>query len=119
MNYTNIVENLVYGAQAVGVGSRFVTSEEAGHKQALFSAGHGDVVRTLIYTGRPLRVRRTPYVDDWEKNCDRDQGAHVKGYHPEPARSREAPREVRPGAHVPFGQHRRSYRRYFACTDYR
>jgi NAD(P)H-dependent flavin oxidoreductase YrpB (nitropropane dioxygenase family) len=67
-----LAANLIYGAQAVWVGTRFVASEEAGaskaHKQALLSAGHGDVVRTLIYTGRPLRVRRTPYVDDWEKN---------------------------------------------------
>ena len=64
--------NLVYGAQAVWVGTRFVASEEAGatraHKAALLSADHGDVVRTLIYTGRPLRVRKTPYVEDWEQN---------------------------------------------------
>lgn len=26
------------------------------------------VVRTVIYTGRPLSVGRTAYVDDWEKN---------------------------------------------------
>lgn len=26
------------------------------------------VTRTVIYTGRPLSVGRTPYVDDWEKN---------------------------------------------------
>jgi NAD(P)H-dependent flavin oxidoreductase YrpB (nitropropane dioxygenase family) len=26
------------------------------------------VTRTLIYTGRPLSVGRTAYVDDWEKN---------------------------------------------------
>ena len=67
-----LAANLVYGAQAVWVGTRFVASEEAGatraHKDALLSAGHGDVVRTLIYTGRPMRVRRTPYVDDWEHN---------------------------------------------------
>jgi len=25
-------------------------------------------VRTVIYTGRPLSVARTPYIDDWEKN---------------------------------------------------
>jgi NAD(P)H-dependent flavin oxidoreductase YrpB (nitropropane dioxygenase family) len=67
-----LAANLVYGAQGVWVGTRFVASEEAGatkaHKQAVLSADHGDVVRTLIYTGRPLRVRRTPYVDDWEMN---------------------------------------------------
>jgi NAD(P)H-dependent flavin oxidoreductase YrpB (nitropropane dioxygenase family) len=67
-----LAANLVYGAEAVWVGTRFVASNEAGatraHKQALLSADHGDVVRTLIYTGRPMRVRRTPYVDDWERN---------------------------------------------------
>jgi len=67
-----LAANLVYGAQAVWVGTRFVASEEAGatraHKAALLSADHGDVARTVIYTGRPLRVRRTPYVDDWEHN---------------------------------------------------
>lgn len=63
---------LSYGAAGVWVGTRFVASEEAGappkHKQELVSAGYDDTVRTLIYSGRPLSVRRTPYVDDWEKN---------------------------------------------------
>ena len=27
-----------------------------------------DTVRTLIYTGRPLRVIRTPFINDWEEN---------------------------------------------------
>ena len=67
-----LAANLVYGAQAVWVGTRFIASEEAGapraHKAAIVSADHGDMVRTTIYTGRPIRVRRTPYVDDWERN---------------------------------------------------
>lgn len=32
------------------------------------AAGHEDIARTLIYTGRPLRVFKTPYVADWEEN---------------------------------------------------
>ena len=32
------------------------------------AAGHEDITRTLIYTGRPLRVYKTPYVADWEDN---------------------------------------------------
>lgn len=27
-----------------------------------------DTVRTLIFTGRPLRVIRTPFINDWEEN---------------------------------------------------
>ena len=64
-----LAANLSWGAEAVWVGTRFVASAEAGapkaHKDALLSAGYEDAVTTLIYTGRPLRVRRTPYVDDW------------------------------------------------------
>ncbi|PSR78263.1 hypothetical protein PHLCEN_2v7459 [Hermanssonia centrifuga] len=68
----SLAANLAWGAQAVWVGTRFVASEEASapkaHKDALLSAGYEDAVTTLIYSGRPLRVRRTPYVDDWNNN---------------------------------------------------
>jgi len=64
-----LAANLAWGAQAVWVGTRFVACEEAGapptHKKAIVDAGHDDFARTLIYTGRPLRVIRNPYVDDW------------------------------------------------------
>jgi len=68
----SLAANLSWGAQGVWVGTRFVASTEASapkaHKDALLSAGYEDAVTTLIYTGRPLRVRRTPYVDDWNNN---------------------------------------------------
>ncbi|KAH7915251.1 2-nitropropane dioxygenase [Hygrophoropsis aurantiaca] len=67
-----LAANLAWGAQAVWLGTRFVASTEAAapkaHKDALLSAGFEDAITTLIYTGRPLRVRRTPYVDDWNNN---------------------------------------------------
>ena len=54
------------------VGTRFVASVEAGapkrHKDLVVSAGYDDTVRTLIYSGRPLQVRKTDYVKDWEEN---------------------------------------------------
>lgn len=59
------------GAVGVWVGTRFVASEEAGcsraHKDAVVSAGWEDTVRTLVVSGRPLRVRRNEYVADWER----------------------------------------------------
>jgi len=61
---------LSYGAAGVWVGTRFVASEEAGappiHKQLVVSAGYDDTARTLIYSGRPMSVRKTPYVASWE-----------------------------------------------------
>ncbi len=60
---------LSYGASGVWVGTRFVASEEAGapkiHKELVLSAGYDDITRTLIYSGRPMHVRKTPYVASW------------------------------------------------------
>ncbi|KAH7166519.1 2-nitropropane dioxygenase [Dactylonectria macrodidyma] len=61
---------LMMGASAVWVGTRFVLTDEAGaleaHKKALKSAGHDDIARTIIYTGRPMRVRKNEYIEKWE-----------------------------------------------------
>ncbi|KAK0629979.1 2-nitropropane dioxygenase [Bombardia bombarda] len=61
---------LMMGAGAVWVGTRFVLSEEAGasqtHKEAVRTASFDDTIRTLIFTGRPLRVRKNPYIVNWE-----------------------------------------------------
>ncbi|KAL2024514.1 hypothetical protein VTK56DRAFT_7557 [Thermocarpiscus australiensis] len=62
---------LMMGASAVWVGTRFVLSEEAGapeaHKEAVRTAGFDDTIRTLVFTGRPLRVRKNPYIMNWEE----------------------------------------------------
>lgn len=61
---------LMMGASAVWVGTRFILTNEAGapkaHKDAVQTAGHDDNVRTVIFTGRPMRVRNNPYIDNWE-----------------------------------------------------
>ncbi|KIY67807.1 2-nitropropane dioxygenase [Cylindrobasidium torrendii FP15055 ss-10] len=65
-----LAASLAYGASGVWVGTRFVASVEAGappkHKEAIVNAGYDDTVRTIIYTGRPLSVIKTPYIVDWE-----------------------------------------------------
>lgn len=46
--------------------------QEAGapraHQEAVRTAGFDDNVRTIIFTGRPLRVRNNPYIKNWEEN---------------------------------------------------
>ena len=37
-------------------------------KTAVQSAGFDDNVRTIIFTGRPLRVRNNEYIRNWEEN---------------------------------------------------
>ncbi|KAG8799139.1 hypothetical protein FRC19_000021 [Serendipita sp. 401] len=63
---------LAYGASGVWVGTRFVASVEAGapkkHKEEIVKAGIDGTARTLIFTGRPLRVIKSDYVVDWNEN---------------------------------------------------
>ena len=77
---------LCQGAVGVWVGTRFVASEEAGcsalHKEAVVSAGFGDTVRTLVVSGRPLRVRRNAYVDQWEGRVEEVRTLVEKGVVP-------------------------------------
>jgi len=71
-NGQSLAAALMLGASAVWIGTRFVLSEEAGapkaHQEAVRTSGFDDNVRTIIFTGRPLRVRKNPYIADWEEN---------------------------------------------------
>lgn len=66
-----LASSLMQGAQGVWVGTRFVASEEAGcsnlHKEAVVSARFEDTLRTLVVSGRPLRVRMNDYIARWEQ----------------------------------------------------
>jgi len=68
--------SLCFGAQAVWVGTRFVCAKEAGapprHQQAVIKAGFHDTIRTIIYTGRPMRVLKNDYIMDWEDNRQKE-----------------------------------------------
>lgn len=63
---------LMLGAQAVWVGTRFVAARESGAsehaKREVLRAGFDDVIRSTVWTGRPLRARKTQYILDWEVN---------------------------------------------------
>jgi len=54
----------------VWVGTRFVASVEAGcskmHKEEVVSATFLDTLRTLVISGRPLRVKMNEYIEGWE-----------------------------------------------------
>merc|ERR1712224_537780 len=86
------------GADAVWVGTRFVASEEAGapkrHKQGVVTAGYHDTIRTVIYTGRPMRVKKSPFITDWEENKqDRIKELTSKGILPMDQLSRDYEKE--------------------------
>jgi enoyl-[acyl-carrier protein] reductase II len=62
---------LALGAQGAWIGTRFIASREAhaasAFKQRLLEAGSADTVVTRCYSGKPMRVLRNAYVEDWEK----------------------------------------------------
>lgn len=81
-----LASSLMQGAQGVWVGTRFVAAEESGasrlHKEAVVSAGFGDTVRTLVVSGRPLRVRLNEYVKGWEERPEEIRELTGKGIVP-------------------------------------
>jgi NAD(P)H-dependent flavin oxidoreductase YrpB (nitropropane dioxygenase family) len=81
---------LALGAEAVWVGTRFVASLESAaaqrHKDALVKAEARDTVRTLIYSGRPVRLFRSEYVNKWETERKEEitklcEGGEIPFYH--------------------------------------
>jgi enoyl-[acyl-carrier protein] reductase II len=56
------------------MGTRFIASHEArageGYKKRITEIGSGDTIVTRCYSGKPMRVVRNAYVDDWESRPD-------------------------------------------------
>jgi NAD(P)H-dependent flavin oxidoreductase YrpB (nitropropane dioxygenase family) len=82
----SLASSLMQGAVGVWVGTRFVAAEESGasrqHKEAVVSAGFTDTLRTLIVSGRPLRVRMNDYVAKWEAQPEKIKELTDKGIVP-------------------------------------
>jgi len=61
---------LAFGAQGVWMGTRFVASHEAraaqDYKKRIAEVREEDTIVTRCYSGKPMRVIRNPYVEDWE-----------------------------------------------------
>jgi len=77
---------LMQGAVGVWVGTRFVAAEESGasrlHKEAVVTADFNDTIRTLVVSGRPLRVRQNEYVAKWEAQPQKIKELTDKGVVP-------------------------------------
>ncbi|KAH8428651.1 NAD(P)H-dependent flavin oxidoreductase [Aspergillus melleus] len=82
----SLAASLMLGAAGVWVGTRFVASEESGasrlHKEAVVGARYGETRRTLVVSGRPLRMLPNDYVKEWEKRPDEIARLTAKGVVP-------------------------------------
>ncbi|KAI1474974.1 hypothetical protein K445DRAFT_26227 [Daldinia sp. EC12] len=82
----SLAASLMLGAAGVWVGTRFVASEEAAsseeHKASVVSCGFEDTQRTLVLTGRPLRMRTNAYIARWHAQPDKIRELCDKGVVP-------------------------------------
>ncbi|KAL1958719.1 hypothetical protein VTO42DRAFT_3838 [Malbranchea cinnamomea] len=82
----SLAASLMLGASGVWVGTRFVASVESGasqmHKEAVVAAGFGETIRTLVVSGRPLRVLPNDYIKEWEKRPEEIKRLTEKGIVP-------------------------------------
>lgn len=73
-----LVAALSLGAQGVWLGTRFIASEEANaareYKQRVLAAHETDTTVTRCYSGKPMRVLRNSYVEQWERKPEEIQG---------------------------------------------
>lgn len=69
-NGRGLAAMLSYGAQGVWIGTRFLLAEESGaprlHRENVIKAGFDETIRTLIWSGRPMRVWKDKTVMEWE-----------------------------------------------------
>jgi len=63
---------LALGAQGIWVGTRFIATPEAStsqvHRDNVLHTKSADCMQTVVFTGRPVRVRKNEYAEKWEKN---------------------------------------------------
>jgi enoyl-[acyl-carrier protein] reductase II len=64
---------LALGAQGVWMGTRFIASNEARagklYKERILAAGDADTEVTRSYSGKPMRVLRNAWVEDWRRRA--------------------------------------------------
>ncbi|KAJ3522079.1 hypothetical protein NM208_g13011 [Fusarium decemcellulare] len=74
------------GAAGVWVGTRFVASKEAGcseeHKNEVVSCGFDETQRTLVLSGRPLRMKTNEYIKKWHAQPEKIKELCDKGIVP-------------------------------------
>jgi enoyl-[acyl-carrier protein] reductase II len=68
---------LALGATGVWMGTRFIASEEAHagglYRETILNATDESTVRTRCYSGKPMRVQKNKWVEEWEAHPERIQ----------------------------------------------
>ncbi len=72
-----LAASLALGAVGVWMGTRFIASEEAHagqmYRDVIVEATDESTVRTRSYSGKPMRVKKNLWTDDWESRASEIQ----------------------------------------------
>jgi NAD(P)H-dependent flavin oxidoreductase YrpB (nitropropane dioxygenase family) len=81
-----LAASLGLGAAGVWVGTRFIACEEASappaHKNLVVNSSSNDTIRTLVLSGRPLRLVPNSFVKEWEAQPEKIKEYIDKGIVP-------------------------------------
>lgn len=81
-----LAASLALGAAGVWVGTRFIACEEASapksHKDLVVKSTSNDTTRTLVLSGRPLRLVPNKFVKDWEADQEKLKDFLARGVVP-------------------------------------
>lgn len=65
-----LAASLALGASGVWVGTRFIASDEAScskdYKEMVVNLDSNKTIKTLVVSGRPLRLAASKYIEEWE-----------------------------------------------------
>lgn len=68
----SVAAALMLGASGVWIGTRFIVSKESKApqivKDQVIAADYDSWVKLTVWSGRPLRALRNPWLTDWELN---------------------------------------------------
>lgn len=85
-NGRGLAASLMQGAAGVWVGTRFVASVEGGtsdqHKEAVVTCDYDQTEKTLVISGRPLRLKVNEYIQKWHDQPERIKELCDKGIVP-------------------------------------
>lgn len=101
-----LAASIAMGADAVWVGTRMICATEAGatphHQAEVLSCNYDETMRTIIYTGRPMHVKKNAHNSNWMENKSQEiRDLTSKGIIPVPNEVEEL---MKAGKEVSFKQ---------------
>ncbi|EPS44080.1 hypothetical protein H072_1954 [Dactylellina haptotyla CBS 200.50] len=85
-NSRGLTAALAMGADGVWCGTRFVAAKESGasdgHQQAVLDTDVSGTTKSIIFSGRPMRIKSHPLIEEWHRDPSKIKSLTEKGHIP-------------------------------------